>query len=109
MAERLRQRGVSLEYAFDRLFNFKLQQVYELLVPDHVRVTGEGSATKADSDEECSDLRPSLLYAAEGGAHHCQPDGSAGRLRSRLQHAFPEGEILGVQSLRSAVGGLGPA
>ncbi len=76
MAERLRQRGVSLEYAFDRLFNFKLQQVYELLVPDHARVTGEGSATKADSDEECSDLRsPSLLYAAEGGAHHCQPDG----------------------------------
>jgi len=81
MAERLRQRGVSLEYAFDRLFTFKLQQVYELLVPDHVRVTRESSATKADSDEECGHLRPSLLHAAEGGAHHCQSDGSAGRLR----------------------------
>jgi hypothetical protein len=61
MAERRRQREVCLEYAFDRLFAIKLQQAYELLVPDRVRVAGEGLKLKGERHEERCDLRQSLL------------------------------------------------
>jgi site-specific DNA recombinase len=71
MAERLRQRNVCLEYAFDRLFTSKLQQVYELLVPDRARLTGEPS--RGGDDEERCDLRPGILCPAEGGTHNCEP------------------------------------
>ncbi len=42
MAERRGQerREVRLDYAFDRLFTAKLQQAYEILVPDQVRLVG---------------------------------------------------------------------
>jgi hypothetical protein len=37
MAERRKKRDVRLEFAFDRLVAVKLEQVYEILVPDQVR------------------------------------------------------------------------
>jgi hypothetical protein len=40
------RRNVRLDYAFDRLLSSKIQQVYELLAPDTVRVTGEHAAKK---------------------------------------------------------------
>jgi hypothetical protein len=46
MADRRSRRDryqVQLDYAFDRLLDSKLQQVYERLVPDQVRIAGEGS------------------------------------------------------------------
>ena len=46
MADRRSRRDryqVQLDYAFDRLLGSKLQQVYERLVPDQVRIAGEGS------------------------------------------------------------------
>jgi len=36
MRKRHGPRDIGLEYTFDRLFPAKLQQVYELLVPDRV-------------------------------------------------------------------------
>ena len=45
MADRRSRRDryqVQLDYAFDRLLSNKLQQVYERLVPDQVRIAGEG-------------------------------------------------------------------
>ena len=41
MRKRHGPRDIGLEYTFDRLFPAKLQQVYELLVPDRVRSTRE--------------------------------------------------------------------
>jgi hypothetical protein len=43
MAERRHPRQICLEYAFDRLLTAKLQQVYEILVPDRGRSTCEAS------------------------------------------------------------------
>ena len=43
MAERRSKRDVHLEYSFDRLLVAKLEQVYQILVPDRVRVVGDGS------------------------------------------------------------------
>ena len=47
MAERRSQRDVHLEYAFDRLLVAKLEQVYQILVPDRVRVVGEPAWAQA--------------------------------------------------------------
>jgi len=46
MAEQRRgkDREVCLDYAFDRLLAAKLQQVYEILVPDQVRIANKCSA-----------------------------------------------------------------
>ena len=43
MAERRKRkdREVRLDYAFDRLLADKLQHVYEILVPDQVRIIGQ--------------------------------------------------------------------
>jgi site-specific DNA recombinase len=38
MAERRKKRDVRFEFAFDRLVAVKLEQVYEILVPDQVRL-----------------------------------------------------------------------
>ena len=43
MAERRSQRDVHLEYTFDRLLVAKLEQVYQILVPDQVRVVSDRS------------------------------------------------------------------
>src|SRR5215469_9872470 len=54
MVERQR-RSVQLEFAFDRLRAAKLEQAYNILVPDQVRIVG-GVKMKEISDEECGDL-----------------------------------------------------
>ena len=72
MAERRSQRDVCLEYAFDRLLVAKLEQVYQILVPDRVRVVGYGSKLIGAGDEDGGDLRPGILGQAEGGERHCQ-------------------------------------
>jgi site-specific DNA recombinase len=72
---------VRLEYAFDRLLPTKLQQVYELLVPDRIRMVGERSGLTEGGDGHRGDLRAGVLGQAEGGEHHRQPDSGADRLR----------------------------
>jgi hypothetical protein len=83
MAERRSQRDVHLEYSFDRLLIAKLEQVYQILVPDRVRVVGNGSKLIGAGDEDGGDLRPGILGQTEGGEHHCQPNGGADRIRRR--------------------------
>ena len=89
MADRRQKesRDVHLDYAFDRLLAAKLQQVYEILVPDRVRIAGEPRKVTGEDHEERRDLREGLLRQAERGEHHCQSDGGAARVRprSRLQ------------------------
>ena len=87
MAERRNKRDVCLEYTFDRLLVAKLEQVYRTLVPDRVRVIGEpapaqagGSKLIGAGDEDGGDLCPGILGQAEGGEHHCQPNGGANRV-----------------------------
>ena len=81
------RRDVHLDYVFDRLLAAKLQQVYEILVPEHVRLVGERVLGEGDADRR--DLRQGVLGQAEGGQHHCQSDGGADRVcpRPKLQRA----------------------
>ena len=60
-------RDVRLDYAFDRLLVAKLQQVYELLVPDRVRIASEPRRVNGEDHEERRDLREGLLRQAERG------------------------------------------
>jgi hypothetical protein len=83
MAERRNQRDVCLEYSFDRLLVAKLEQVYQILVPDRVRIVGDGSKLIGAGDEDGSRLRPGILGEAEGGEHHRQPDSGIGRVCRR--------------------------
>src|SRR6478752_8907022 len=90
MAERRNKRDVCLEYTFDRLLVAKLEQVYRTLVPDRVRVVGElapaqagGSKLIGAGDEDGGNLRPGILGQAEGGEHHCQPNGGTDSVRRR--------------------------
>ena len=88
MADRRRRsHEIYLEYTFDRLLATKLAQVYDILVPDRARRTGEPDGVKGASHEDCRDLRPSLIGSAKGGEHHRQPDGGVGGVcqRRRLQ------------------------
>lgn len=61
-----KSRRVSLEYEFDRLHPAKLQQVYEILVPDQVRAVGCRSSVMGGRDEDSCDLRKSFLRQAKG-------------------------------------------
>jgi|SRR6476660_6557397 len=72
---------VSLEYSFDRLLHVKLQQAYEALVPDLVRLRSV-SLTKERYHEVRSDLRKSVLQQTEGGEHNSEPDSSAASICS---------------------------
>jgi hypothetical protein len=85
MAERRSQPDVRLEYAFDRLLVAKLEQVYQILVPDRVRVVGDGSKLIGAGAEDGGNLRPGILGQAEGGEHHRQPNGGADRVRRRAR------------------------
>ena len=83
MAERRgHDRSVQFEHAFDRLLAVKLEQVYEILVPERVRAIGADQSVRGKSDEGRRDLRQSILRAAEGGEHDRQPDGGADRVRT---------------------------
>jgi hypothetical protein len=76
MAERRKgsNREVRLDYAFDRLLTTKLQQAYEILVPDRVRVIGNWSALNGETNENRGDLREGVVGQAEGREDHREPD-----------------------------------
>ena len=76
-----RDREVCLDYAFDRLLASKLQQVYEILVPDRVRVVSNGAALNGDANEDRGDLRQGVIGQAEGREHHREPNGGVGGVR----------------------------
>src|SRR5882762_7046083 len=80
MRKRHGPRDIGLEYTFDRLFPAKLQQVYELLVPDRVRSTRDALTPEGERHEERRDLRSSVLRPTEGGAHDCESNRSADHL-----------------------------
>jgi hypothetical protein len=83
MVELRGQRDVRLEYTFDRLLVAKLEQAYQILVPDQVRAVGGRSKLIGAANEDGGNLRPGFFGQAEGGEHHCQPNGSAGCLCRR--------------------------
>jgi len=82
-----REREVRLDYAFDRLLATKLPQVYEILVPDQVRVISNFSALNGETNENGGDLRQGIVGQAERREDYCEPDGGVdgvcpqGRLR----------------------------
>lgn len=80
MADRDKEREVRLDYAFDRSLAAKLQQAYEILVPDRVRFV-RSSVLNGDGDEERSDLRKGVLGQAERREHDCEPNGGIGGVR----------------------------
>ena len=83
MAERRSyDRSVQFQHAFDRLVAVKLEQVYEILVPEQIRAVGAHPRVRSKSDEGRRDLRESLLRAAEGGEHDCEPDSGTHRVRA---------------------------
>jgi site-specific DNA recombinase len=83
MAERRGyDRSIQFEHAFDRLLAVKLEQVYEILVPEQVRAISGDPRVRGKSDEGRRDLRQSILRAAEGGEHDCEPDSGAARVRA---------------------------
>jgi len=83
MAEqRDHNRSVKFEHAFDRLFAVKLEQVYEILILEQIRVIGANPRVRGNSDEGRCDLRQSILRAAEAGEHDCEPDRGAARVRA---------------------------
>jgi hypothetical protein len=67
MAERRKPKSldVNFDYVFDRLLIHKLQQAYEILVPDNVRVTGGQMEPPLDEDEAKPNVRTCLLRQAE--------------------------------------------
>src|SRR5258706_15656489 len=60
----------------------KLEQAYDILVPDRVRVVGRAKVTGA-GDEDRSDLRSCIVGQTKGGEHDRQPNGGAGCVRPR--------------------------
>ena len=51
-----KQRAVELDHTFDHLFPDKLQQAYEKLVPDFVRVVGEQGKHKGEDNADDAKL-----------------------------------------------------
>ena len=84
MGDRHKRRDfeVRLDYAFDRLLATKLQQAYEILVPDQVRVVRDHVLNGA-GDEERRDLRKGLLEQTERRKHDCEPNSGTGGVRSQ--------------------------
>src|ERR1700720_2906 len=71
---------VQLDYASDRLLGSKLQQVYERLVPDQVRIAGEGSKMMESDSADRGDLCTCVFGQAAGGQHDRKPDSGADRV-----------------------------
>jgi hypothetical protein len=83
---------VNLEYVFDRLLAKKLEQVYEILVPDQVRELGVGATSglrNGETHEDSSDIRSGIFRQTTGGEDHRQSDGDLGDVckKQRLQRA----------------------
>ena len=80
-------REVRLDYAFDRLLATKLQQVYEILVSDRVRIVCNCSVLNGETNEIRGNLREGIVGQAEGREDHRESDRGAdgvcsqGRLR----------------------------
>jgi hypothetical protein len=81
MAERrttARSYEVHLDYAFDRLRDSKLAQVYDILVPARKRLVG--GRLKENTHEAGGDLRAGLLAVATRATNDREPDGGADRV-----------------------------
>jgi hypothetical protein len=67
MAERRKPKSldVNFDYVFDRLLIHKLQQAYEILVPDNVRITGDQIELMIYEDEARPNARARVLREAE--------------------------------------------
>jgi len=67
MAERRKPKSldVNFDYVFDRLLIHKLQQAYEILVPDNVRITGGQMEPPLDEEEARPNVRTCLLREVE--------------------------------------------
>ena len=81
-------RKLQFQYRFDRLLPDKLQQAYQLLVPDHARPIG-GSVTTFPQenmhDASRGHLRSGLFGSSEGGTHDCQSDRSLSGVGAEAQ------------------------
>ncbi len=89
MAERRPLRcKLQFQYLFDRLLPDKLEQVYQLLVPDHARPIGCPGTTLPQEnlhDASRGHLHPSLFRSPEGGTHDCQSDSGPHGVRPEAQ------------------------
>jgi hypothetical protein len=76
MAERRKPKSldVNFDYVFDRLLIHKLQQAYEILVPDNVRIIGNQTELMVDDNEGSCNLRPRLVGKAERREHDRKSD-----------------------------------
>jgi hypothetical protein len=82
MAEPRRKSGllqIQVCFSFDRLFEPKLVQAYDILVPCRERPVAV--RVKEFDDEDGGNLRKGFVRAAPGGEHDCQSDGVADRVR----------------------------
>jgi hypothetical protein len=71
-----------LEYRFDRLFEEKLAQVFQVLAPAKCGIIGAVAETKeAMNDQTRSHLRASVIESTEGRPHDREPDGGADSVR----------------------------
>jgi hypothetical protein len=75
-------RGILLEYSFDRLWEKKVIQAYQLLMPVKSWATGNDIDESRKSAESLSheaggNLRTSVLGAAKRRAHHRESDSSS--------------------------------
>ena len=59
------RRSVQLEFAFDRLRAAKLEQAYDILVPDRVKIVGGVKMAEKD-DEDRGDLRSCIVGQTKG-------------------------------------------
>jgi hypothetical protein len=80
MAERPKRKSldVSFDYVFDRLLIHKLQQAYEILVPDNVRIIGNQTERMVDDNEGSGNIRARLLGKAERRKHDRESDSRVG-------------------------------
>ena len=63
MAERRKPKSldVNFDYVFDRLLIHKLQQAYEILVPDNRRIIGNQTELMVDDNEDSCNVRARLV------------------------------------------------
>ena len=80
MANRHRRYDLNLEYIFDHLLSTKLEQVYDILVPDRVRRIGESLTERRKMHEDSSDLCPRFFGSAERREDDREPNGSVGNV-----------------------------
>ena len=74
MAKRHRERQIHLEYTYDRLGDYKISEVYRLLVPEIIRACVRGDPNVGDTgdreSEDSSDLCKSINREAKRTTNH---------------------------------------